>query len=103
MSFLTTLNKTIYTDKKGKDVKLWHLILSVVIIVAILANMETGGSSSLTKTAGPGEYKCGKCFTIKNKSDGCFTKFGGRCSYVSHTDKAYGGSYFYCSKSCCER
>ena len=75
----------------------------ITIIVFSLTFIATGKSKPYTKTAGPGEYKCGKCFKIKKKSSGCYTKFGSSCSYVTHTDKAFGGNYFYCSRSCCEK
>lgn len=81
----------------------YNFLSIITIILFSLTFIATGESKPLTKKAGPGEYKCGKCFTIRKNSSGCYTKFGGSCSYVSNTDQAFGGSYFYCSRSCCEK
>ena len=83
-----------------------HLASAIVVALFLfiaLASGDTSGSSYGVKSAAEDEYKCGECRTIRKDASGCFSKMGGRCSWVSHTDKAFGGNYFYCSRVCCEK
>jgi len=81
-----------------------HITSVITLALFLFISLATGEeTSSTSKTPGEDEYKCGKCFAIKKKSKGCYTKLANQCSYVSHTDKAFGGNYFYCSRSCCEK